>query len=118
MGFIDDVEAEMTRIFFDPDLCPGAEQITYAPFGGSPRTIYAQVVREGIAGVGEINAAPMLITVENHATRGIALSSLNVAGDKVTLKYRPGGTTRDFRLSPPVDQDTQTLTFRVFGRGD
>lgn len=118
MGLINDILADEAQFYFDADLMPGVESISYTPFGGSPRTIKAQITREDIINVGEINAAPILITVENHATRGILQSTMNASGDTVTLKYRVGGTSRTYRIGNPIDHDEHTLTFRVLGKGE
>lgn len=118
MGIQSSVESDIAKYFFDPDMMPGAEAITYTAFGGSPITIYAQITREDVIHVGEIAAAGILITVENHATRGILQSAMNTSGDTVTLKYRVGGTSRTYRIGNPIDHDEATLTFRVLGKGE
>jgi len=118
MGIQDSVETSINRYFFDADIMPGAESIVYTPFGGTPRTIFAQVVRGEIETVNGINAAAMSVTVENHATRGINLATMNASGDKVAIKYRPGGTTREYKLMPPADHDAYVLTFRILGKGE
>lgn len=116
MGLLSDQLADdAAMIFGDTEAVPGMESITYTPRNGTARTINAVVNRnppETAAGNGL--KPSMTITVANHATLGIDITTFNAGGDYVTLGTDTGDTTKRICLhGKPITQDAGMLTFEV-----
>lgn len=101
--------------FFDSDTF--AESVTFRPWNGTNRTIKVIVNRsvdpttdEIVAGFKEV----MLVSVANHATRGISITAFTGGKDRIDLSYRPGEAARTYVLQKPVDLDSMQLLFRVY----
>lgn len=120
MGLVDDALDDAVKFGLYSGEFPGEETIIYKPLGGSNRSITAHVFRMPVESTGEITAAPMEIRVRNSATTGIAMTEIDISGDRVNLAYRKGGTARDYRIAALVttDCDAHETVFRVMGRGD
>jgi hypothetical protein len=99
----------------DLDAVPGAETITYTPHNGTPRTIVAIVDRNPPEPVDSRALKPsMRVTVANHATLGILLTTFNAGGDYITLGTDTGDTaTKIYLHAKPTFQDEGMLTFEI-----
>jgi hypothetical protein len=115
MGFIDDIMADTdAAAFVDADLTPGAETITVGD-GTTEWTVAAVVDRDPPEPVdGRALKPNASITVRNHATLGIALTSYVVGKYYVKLGTDTGGTAKKLFLNgKPTSQDSGMLTFEV-----
>lgn len=94
MGIIDDIIAQDARMYVDPDLMPGVEQITYTPRGGTPKLIYVQVERETpfeMPGMPAVLQPTIKIGLARDATYGMLL--VNIGGDRVMMNVRQNDPT-------------------------
>jgi hypothetical protein len=111
--FQDMLAADATAVFCNS--ADFAEPITYTPRGGTTRSINAIVNRnppETAAGNGL--KPSMTITVANHATLGIDITTFNAGGDYVTLGTDTADTAKKIYLNgKPSEQDAGMLTFEV-----
>jgi hypothetical protein len=116
MGFLDDVLAsDATLAFIDPDLTPGCESITVGTDGGTERTINAVVTR-GVPVVadGKMRRPNPSISVANHPTLGIDVTTYNAGRTYVKFARDKGGTVETYRLhGKPTSQDAGMLTFEI-----
>lgn len=85
-----------------------AETIQYTPFGGSPKSIKADVKRSpldsGVQDSGHLIARQAEVRIINHATDGV--TSVNKGNDLVSMPvYRGGGTNVDWRVIDVTHQD-------------
>jgi len=93
-----------------------AEQITYEPSDGDPRTIPAIVDRNPVGGT---DAPPgghgpnIEIIVVNSADGGISAVDLDTGRDKVSLAVRIGDDPQQRSIKNIVSQDAGLLTLGI-----
>jgi hypothetical protein len=85
-----------------------AEQVSYTPFGGSPKTIKAVVDRSridsNIQDSGRLVGKQAEIWIANHATDGV--TSVNKGNDLVSMpNYNGGGTNVNWRVIEIIEKD-------------
>lgn len=84
-----------------------AELISYKPYGGTPRTIKAVVIREPLQtrtmDEGRTSDKQCQVYIANHATEGI--NSVDLRRDKVSLPVRVGEVATDWVVSAVVSKD-------------
>lgn len=102
-----------------------AEDITYIPRQGAPRTIRAVVTREvpaALAEAGRVLAPQISISVRNLAQSkdedgdgigGIASSEIDTGGDAVELAERIGAAPRRLQIKSLQTQDDGILMLEV-----
>ncbi len=113
MSFFDDIDAQHSQFFVDPDLM-GGELVTYCPLAGVQREINAIVTRSPNREVDGVFFCDVMLTVRNDATSGISLEEYNKGGDVVIVAKRKGGETSRLRITgDPITQDGGVLTFKV-----
>ena len=85
-----------------------AEQITYAPSGGVPKTIKAVVDRSrvdsSVQDSGRLVGKQAEIWIANHATDGV--TSVNKGNDVVSMpNYNEGGSSVNWRVVEIIHKD-------------
>ena len=114
MAIFDEVEKTISQLgMIDADAM-GGESVTYTPYGGTAVTRYAIVDRrEPTAAEVAAGIVPSLtIAVANDATKGIALTSLNIGGDTIAVRFYQNSQTFTIRRMP-IQQDAGMLTFEL-----
>jgi hypothetical protein len=94
-------------------LAEFAEDVTYNPVTPTPanpvRSIRAVVTRQPPQphpAMGDYVQPKMLIQVANDATLGISSATLDTGGDTITVAYRIGGSTGDYRIAIPQGRES------------
>ena len=110
---LDDILSDDAALAFC-DTDSFGESVVFTPRStGTARTIKALVTRHPPEAVGRngVKLPRMEVSVRNHATLGILLTSLNTGGDVLSVAYRKGGTAEEFLVQQPHSQDSGMLTF-------
>lgn len=112
-AFSDMVTAD-AALFVDPAGCPGVESVTFKPFGGTPATINVNVLARMSPDVavesGRTRNWHIVIFVRNSATTTIGRTSINTAGDLVTIATNYGGTAVDLSVVEIINQSAAGWT--------
>lgn len=84
-----------------------AEEITYTPYGGTPRTIKAIVVRERLGTNPEDSGRTLRneceIFIANHATSGV--TSVDKGDDSVSFPEQIGGSAINWFIMDIISKD-------------
>lgn len=110
-------DTDFAAAFRDDLLGQFGEEIVYKPNGGLARTITAIVNRNppAILTGAQAGVTPRLtITVENHATRGIALDEYDTGKDLVEIAVRPGKDPEELTIKHPINDDGNAPVFPVY----
>lgn len=114
MSLLDQIIANDAAALVDADLMPGVESVTYKPHGGSPATIRVNVVSRMPPDVssesGRTRNWHIVIFVRNSATTTIGRTSINTAGDLVTIPTTYGGTAVDLSVVEIINQSAAGWT--------
>ncbi len=100
MALADRLQRDASKVFLR--LGHFAEEVVYTPFGGSPRTIAAQVFRhaQGMQSNGQTILATIFIA--NDPVAGVVSVSKK---DTVTLAVSFGATPQTLKVNPAMQQD-------------
>ncbi len=113
MSFADMVAAD-AALFIDPAGCPGVESVTYKPFGGTPATIYVNVLARLAPDVaqesGRTRTWHIVVFVRNSSTSTIGRTSINTAGDSITIATIFGATPVDLSVIEIINQSAAGWT--------
>jgi len=93
-----------------------AEAVTYKPYGGTPRAIYAIVTRQQPGPIGDAphGHSPFLkLDVENSAVTGISSGEVDCGKDLVSLPVRIGDAAQDRRITDILFQDAGRVVYEV-----
>jgi hypothetical protein len=105
MSFKDELNNDAVNVFLNSN--EGAEEISYTPYGGSPKIIKAIVNRQRLSPAGEDTGRALLNQVEimiaNKVDGGVM--SINKGGDTVSLPERVGGIAIDWNVADILGQD-------------
>lgn len=93
-----------------------AEDVTYQPNGGTPRSIRAVVDRRQpstLDGVAGSYAARAVVSVRADSELGITPAELDLARDQLVLPLQVGGTPEARQFGAVLAQDNGLLTVEV-----
>lgn len=98
-------------------LAQFGESVVYVPKGGTPRTIALAIVDrnppEALVGPASGHGPMLLVTVEDHATRGILKTELNTGGDRIEVAVRKGGAAKSMQINKLVKDTGGMLTIEI-----
>lgn len=113
MSFADMIAAD-AALLVDPTGCPGVESVTYKPFGGTPATIYVNVLSRMAPDVAQESGRSrnwhIVIFVRNSSDSTIGVTSINTAGDLVTIPTIYGTTAVDLSVVEIINQSAAGWT--------